>query len=310
MRIVPIHKLVKRISTWDPRKESSSKSFKYIDLSSIDKEKKIIDQEQVVSIEPGKAPSRARQLIELDDVLVATVRPNLNGVALVDDIQYSGATASTGYCVLRPNKELLEPKYLYFWVRTNHFINEMVKLSTGANYPAISDRTVKSSNIPLPFLEEQKRIAAILDKADAIRRKRQQAIDLTDQLLRSVFLELFGDPVTNPKGWRRIALQDVVSAVIDCPHSTPRWTEEGKVAIRTSNLTVGGWDWADKRYVSEEEYHDRSKRSYVEPGDIILSREGTVGVAAIVQEGMEICLGQRLVQLKPNLEIANILSRE
>ena len=59
----------------------------------------------------------------------------------------------------------------------------------------------KSLEIPLPPLPEQKRIAAILDKADQLRQKRQQAIDLADEFLRSVFLDMFGDPVTNPKGW-------------------------------------------------------------------------------------------------------------
>ena len=63
--------------------------------------------------------------------------------------------------------------------------------------------------IPLPPLEEQKRIAAILDKADALRRKRQQAIDLTDRLLRSIFLDMFGDPVTNPKGWEVEPLEHI-----------------------------------------------------------------------------------------------------
>ena len=73
--------------------------------------------------------------------------------------------------------------------------------ATGANYPAVSDKIIKESKIPLPPLSEQKRIAAILDKADAIRRKRQQAIQLADDFLRAVFLDMFGDPVSNPKGW-------------------------------------------------------------------------------------------------------------
>ena len=80
----------------------------------------------------------------------------------------------------------------------------------------------------------------------------------------------------------------------------PKWTSSGKVAIRTSNLTQGGWSWKDKRFVSEEDFHDRSKRGYVKSGDIILSREGTVSVLAIVGKEMEICLGQRLVQLIPD----------
>jgi len=85
----------------------------------------------------------------------------------------------------------------------------------------------------------------------------------------------------------------------------PKWTSSGKVAIRTSNLTQSGWSWKDKRFVSEEDFHDRSKRGYVKSGDIILSREGTVGVLAIVDKEMEICLGQRLVQLIPDFFLAN-----
>ena len=68
-----------------------------------------------------------------------------------------------------------------------------------STFKQVSRSHIEELEISLPPLEEQKRIAAILDKADALRRKRQQAIDLTDQLLRSVFLDMFGDPVTNPK---------------------------------------------------------------------------------------------------------------
>lgn len=200
VKLVKLVDLVEKISSWNPLKELNSAPFKYIDLSAVDKDRKIIDPELVPVVEPKDAPSRARQLIDVNDVLVSTVRPNLNGVALIEDAQYSGATASTGYCVLRPKKEKLDFKYLYYWVRTKRFIDEMIRLSTGASYPAVSDKIIKNSKIPLPPLEEQKRIAAILDKADVVRRKRQQAIDLTDQLLRSVFLDMFGDPVTNPKG--------------------------------------------------------------------------------------------------------------
>ncbi|WP_292993101.1 restriction endonuclease subunit S [Nitrosomonas sp.] len=245
------------------------------------------------------------QKIRYQDIIMCTSSGSAEIVGKIAraDEDWNGSFGA--FCAgIRPNKKIIDPSYLFHFLSSPEF-KQWTRKSSGANIKNIRKSELEQFKIPLPSLEEQKRIAAILDKADAIRRKRQQAIDLTDQLLRSVFLELFGDPVTNPKGWKKIALQNVVSEVIDCPHSTPRWTENGKVAIRTSNLTAGGWNWSDKRYVSEEEYHDRSKRSYVEPGDIILSREGTVGIAAIVQEDMEICLGQRLVQLRPNLGIAN-----
>jgi type I restriction enzyme S subunit len=68
---------------------------------------------------------------------------------------------------------------------------------------------VASIEIPLPPLDEQRRIAAILDKADAIRRKRQESICLTQEFLRSTFLEMFGDPVTNPKGWNKVPIKEL-----------------------------------------------------------------------------------------------------
>lgn len=193
-----IGNIVSKINTWNPTRSNQKTPFIYIDLSSVDQKEKRIDVTS--KINPEEAPSRARQIVFEGDVLVSTVRPNLNGIAYVPS-ELNGATASTGFCVLRPNKSVLENRYLYHWVQSPQFVGEMVKLATGASYPAISDQIVKNSKIPLPPLTEQKRIAAILDKADAIRRKRQAAIKLADDFLRATFLDIFGDPVTNPKGW-------------------------------------------------------------------------------------------------------------
>jgi len=192
----PIAELVDPCNTWNPA--GAKGSFAYIDLSSVDKDSKAITQ--VETLPCAAAPSRARQLITSGDVLVATVRPNLNGVALVDDV-HDGMTASTGYCVLRPRSDVLASRYLFQWVKAPRFVDAMVKIATGANYPAVSDAKVKDSLIPLPPLPVQKRIAAILDAADALRAKRRESIEQLDSLVQATFLEMFGDPVTNPKGW-------------------------------------------------------------------------------------------------------------
>lgn len=99
------------------------------------------------------------------------------------------------------NDKCLNIKYLRYFIHTDKFRHQMEKLITGSAQPNFGSSHLKQIEIPLPTLEKQKRIAAILDKADAIRRKRQQAIQLADEYLRSVFLDMFGDPVTNPKGW-------------------------------------------------------------------------------------------------------------
>ena len=115
--------------------------------------------------------------------------------------QLNGATASTGFCVIRANRAVLEPRYAFHWVKSPTFVSNMVAQATGASYPAVSDRIVLDSEIPLPPLPEQRRIAAILDKADALRTKRREALAQLDTLTQSIFLDMFGDPATNPKRW-------------------------------------------------------------------------------------------------------------
>jgi len=203
--LTPISNLVEKCHTWNPKKEGQGQ-FRYIDLSSVDKDKKSIIQVEEVSCQA--APSRARQLVKNGDILVSTVRPNLNGVARVQH-EHDGATASTGFCVLRPIPAKLNPEFLFHWVKTPAFVNSIMNVATGANYPAVSDRKVKASLIPCPSLPEQKRIAAILDAADALRAKRRETLAQLDTLLQSTFLEMFGDPATNPKEWSRAHLREL-----------------------------------------------------------------------------------------------------
>ncbi|MBE0148642.1 restriction endonuclease subunit S [Serratia sp. PL7] len=176
--------------------------------------------------------------------------------------------------------------------------NELKNIAPSTTVAIVNKSRFSELKIPHPPLEEQKRIADILDKAAGIRQKREQATKLADDFLRATFLAMFGDPVVNEKKWPLRKLKDVCDNVIDCPHSTPKWVDNGTICIRTSNLSKGGWVWSDKRFVSEDTYLERTKRSVVDEGDIILSREGTVGIAAIVPENLKLCMGQRLVQLK------------
>ena len=111
--------LTEPVSTWDPSRAESSKVFDYVDLSAVDQETKVI-------IAPRKtlcseAPSRARQLVVKGDVLVSTVRPNLNAEARVPG-SLDGATVSTGFCVLRPKVPKVDGQYLFHWVKTPGFV--------------------------------------------------------------------------------------------------------------------------------------------------------------------------------------------
>jgi type I restriction enzyme S subunit len=275
----PLASHVLKIKLWNPANSVEQDEFDYIDLSSVDKEKKEIVIPSVQRIVPSDAPSRARQLVNRNDVLVATVRPNLNGIALVQT-ELDGATASTGYCILRANNKTLNSKFLYYWVQTKYFINDMMSKATGANYPAVSDRIIKESRIPLPPLAEQKRIAAILDKADAIRRKRQQAIQLADEFLRSVFLDMFGDPVSNPKyATKKFSEFSTLQQGLQISIKN-RKNEPGKSRFKYLNI----------RYLNRgtnAEYIENPRSSVIcKKEDILMTRTGNTGQVVTGVEGV------------------------
>ena len=95
-----------------------------------------------------------------------------------------------------------------------------------------------------------------------------------------------------------ISLESLCKEIIDCPHSTPKWQNEGIPVIRNYNLKDGKIDCTNLSFVSEEDYNERVKRAIPEESDIIISREAPMGVVGIIPEGFQCCLGQRLVLLK------------
>ena len=148
---------------YNPGKQPT-KEFKYVDISGVDNISKRINTFR--SVLGAEAPSRARKRIRASDVLVSSVRPNLNAAAIVPDYLDSGI-ASTGFCVLRANQKILDPIYLFSQVCSTHFIDTMVSKARGINYPAVSDKDVKDILIPLPPLHIQNRFADIVEAMQA-----------------------------------------------------------------------------------------------------------------------------------------------
>ena len=166
----------------------------YVDISSVDNtEKKIISYQ---TIESTDAPSRAKQLLKQGDVLVSTVRPNLNAVAVVEEETENLMVGSTGYCVLRC-KDNMDVRYLFNFCQSQYFVDDMSSQATGASYPAVSNGIVRSSLIPCYSIEEQQKIAEKLDTVSELLALRKQQLAELDELVKSRFIELFGDPITN-----------------------------------------------------------------------------------------------------------------
>lgn len=241
---------------------------------------------------PKKFTSAPGKVCLMGDIILG-IRASIGAKVLADGTYCLGR----GVAGIRATPEI-DNRYL--WHCLTYVTPQLTAKAKGATFKQVNREDIGELPIPLPPLPEQRRTASILDAADALRAKRRVAIQKLDELTQSIFLDMFGDPTRNPKGWPLAKLCAVTAAINDCPHSTPKWTEKGHICLRTSNLTVGGWDWNDTRYVSGADYAERSRRGEICPGDIILSREGTVGIGAIVQPAMHVCMGQRLVHLRPN----------
>jgi type I restriction enzyme S subunit len=154
--------------------------------------------------------------------------------------------------------------------------------------------------IPLPPLSEQRRIASILDQADELRQKRQQAIEKLDQLLQATFIDMFGDPASNPKGWNLGKLGDVIHSAKDGPHVSPNYSETGIPFLSTRHVRAGKIVWDDLKFITEEDAQIHWKKCKPTRGDILYTKGGTTGLAAVVDTDLDFAVWVHVALLKTN----------
>ncbi|MFK5927184.1 MAG: restriction endonuclease subunit S [Desulfuromusa sp.] len=266
-----------------------------------------LDQEDLIAVSPAFV-RREEQYLNEGDILISTANSwELVGKSCwVPKLDYL-ATAGGFISILRGNSDEVFPRYLYHWLtsgETQHKLRRCGRQTT--NISNMSFDLARQIQIPLPPLPEQRRIAAILDKADAIRHKRQQAIRLTEEFLRSVFLDMFGDPVTNPKGWEVGTIRDLVSEV-KYGTSQKAGAEGAYPILRMGNITYkGGWKLNDLKYVDISE-KDLSKY-LVENGDLLFNRTNSkelVGKTAVFNQDQPMAYAGYLIRVRPNIQNTN-----
>ena len=183
---VPISKLVVGKVQSVKKVFSPSDEIKYIDISSIDNKRNVMTgyTEYVLS----EAPSRAQQHIKTGDIVISTVRPNLRNVAMTE-FEDDNLVASSGFCVLRAAKCL--PEYLLAIVCSDKFTDDMTKVVTGANYPAIKDSDVMNYQVAMPPMELQKEFAEFVHQVDKSKVRIQEALDEARKLRDSLMQQYF-----------------------------------------------------------------------------------------------------------------------
>jgi type I restriction enzyme S subunit len=276
---------------YDPRRRPDEE-FDYVDISAIDLEDKSIRKPRVII--GNEAPSRARKQVKHGDVIVSTVRPNLNAVAQVPEA-LDESVVSTGFCVLRPNPTVLDSRYLYYCVQTDSFISQLVAQMRGASYPAVTDELVKAARITLSDLHTQRKIATWLDRIYALRAERRRCIKDLTALAEGLFHRMFGAAGLPELPLGELIVDGRYGTNAKC-HSEPR----GTPVLRIPNVVTGELDLTELKFavMSQVEVERLALRNK----DVLIVRSNGnrnyVGRCAVIEDDEQRAFASYLIRLR------------
>lgn len=228
-------------------------------------------------------------------LLYGKLRPYLAKIALPD---FEGV-CSTDILPVRPSQDL-DRRYLGYFLRQPHQVVLANSLATGANLPRLSPSALERIRIPLLPVGEQRRIAAILNKADELRAKRREALAYLDTLTQSTFDHMFGDGSKRSVEWPTATLETVALQITDGEHQTPRRETEGIKLLSARNIRNGDLDFSSVDYVGADEYVRISRRCKPQKGDVLISCSGTIGRVAAIQTNEPFTLVRSVAMVRPD----------
>lgn len=253
----------------------------------------------------------------------AGLKPMPIGTVLLSSRAPIGKVAITGseMCCNQGFKNLVcsdrvHNRYLYRLLKSKtDYLNS---LGRGATFKEISKSIVEHIEIPLPPFLIQQKIADVLDKASALIELRKAQIEKLDLLIKSQFIEMFGDPVTNPKGWERRTLKSICSKLTDGTHFSPESFQQGDyMYITAKNIKLGGFDLSNITYVNSMVHVQIYSRCNPEYGDVLYIKDGvTTGIAMVNYLSTPFTMLSSVALLKQNRSIitgeylCNLLNNE
>lgn len=244
--------------------------------------------------------SAPQKIAEEGDVLIS-VRAPVGPTNLCDQRSCIGR----GLSAIRPGNRITS-KYLLYFLR--HYEPKIANLGRGSTFSSITQKDLKKIPIYVPALNEQKRIVFLLDQADALRCKRRESMELLDQYVQAVFMEMFGDPVTNPKGWPKLKLSEI-AAMKRGPFGGALKKEifvpSGYAVYEQAHAIYENFT-KFRYFISEEKYAEMEGFS-VKTGQLIVSCSGTLGKIAEIPDGAPSgVINQALLRL--NLDQSKVLN--
>ena len=216
--------------------------------------------------------------VKKNDILYC-LRGSLGKNAIVNIEE--GAIASS-LVILRSKTEDIDVNYLIKYLNSNYINEQILKYNNGSSQPNLSAASVKNFNIYIPNYEKQKEISRILDKAQQLIDKRKEQIEALDELVKSKFIEMFGDPVSNPKGFKVKNLSEIAESFIGLTYKPDDVSDNGTLVLRSGNIQNSKLVFSDNVRVTT----NVREKLFVKENDILMcSRNGSarlVGKVAMI----------------------------
>lgn len=240
-------------------------------------------------VRPSKFTTAPTKLSEAGDMLVG-IRASIGERAIPNQRVCLGR----GVAALRAGPEL-DRRFLWHWMA--EVAPKLASKGRGATFKQVSRRDIDDLEIPLPSVDEQRRIARLLDAADALMSARERWLSCLARLRDSAFHDLFGPKCPEADGWGVEPISHGCSLIVDCVNRTAPTVDHQTPfkMIRTTNVRAGKVDLANVRYVDATTFARWNRRATPVVGDVLLTREAPVGQAGILTSDDCVILGQRLM---------------
>ncbi|MFV0184496.1 restriction endonuclease subunit S [Empedobacter falsenii] len=203
-------------------------------------------------------------------------------------VDFDFCLGADGVKVLQPNDKLTS-KFLFYFLHTI----ELPNVGYSRHF-----KFLKETKIPLPPLETQKAIAEKLDKADALRKKDQELLKQYDELAQSIFIDMFGDPVQNEKGWGMITIKESVELITYGLTIRPEYLNEGIPLISAREIRSGYINYSDAPKISIKDFNNLTAKGKPSKGDILFSKTGTIGLSSVVDKNIKFAITQNCARMK------------
>jgi type I restriction enzyme, S subunit len=249
------------------------------------KESRFVD-EGFVYVTREKADKLRRNLAFPGDVIF-TQRGTLGQIAIIPKgSRFPEYVISQSQMKLTPDTSKVDARFLYQYFRTPAALQRLLGQTLATGVPHINLGILKRFPIPVPPLDEQRRIAEVLDRAEALRAKRRAALAQLDTLTQSIFLDLFGDPALNPKKWPTRSVGDIAAKFSDGPFGSnlksSHYAESGVRVVRLQNIGVGEFVDDDQAFIDEVHFASLRKHE-CRPGDVLIGTMGDPNLRACIQ---------------------------